>query len=241
MPIEQINQKPYVIVDIIDATPDVKVFKFKAQDNSTISFDPGMFLMLTYVDKNTNEKITRAFSIASAPNSETVDFYIHMIHGRLTSKMENAKVGDIYYMTGPYGQFKFVPSAEKKVLYLAGGTGLAPFMSMMKYVRALNSGNDIILIYSVRFPNEIIMKDELMQLEKDIGMRMIVTVTRPQPGDGWTGETGHIDANMIRKYVNDLSERTAYICGPLPFVKAMKASLAELGLPDAKIKADVWG
>ncbi|MEM3177665.1 MAG: FAD-binding oxidoreductase [Candidatus Micrarchaeaceae archaeon] len=241
MPTPIINQKPYVITEIIDATPDVKVFKFKAQDGSTIDFDPGMFMMLTYVDKNTNEKITRAFSIASAPNSETIDFYIHMIHGRLTSKMEDAKVGDVYYMTGPYGQFKFVPSADRKVLYIAGGTGLAPFMSMLKQVKALNSGNDIILLYSVRFPNEIIMKDELLQLEKEIGMKMIVTVTRPQPNDGWTGETGHIDANMIKKYVSDLSERTAYICGPLPFVKAMKASLAELGVDNAKVKADVWG
>ncbi len=236
-----INQKPYVLVEILKDTPDVEVFRYKAQDGTTLSFDPGMFVMLTYVDKVTNEKITRAFSIASAPNSETIDFFIHMVHGRLTTKLEGATVGDTYYMTGPYGQFRFVPSQDRKVLFIAGGTGLAPFMSMLKEIDAQKAGTDIILLYSVRFPNEIIRKQELDDLEAKLGMKMIVTVTRPQENDGWTGEKGHVDSNMIAKYAKDLQERTVYICGPLEFVKAMKDALAKLNADPNKVKADVWG
>jgi glycine betaine catabolism B len=70
---------------------------------------------------------------------------------------------------------------------------------------------------------------------------MVITVTRPQPGDGWTGQTGHIDKDMIMKYVPDLGIRTAYICGPLEFVKAAKDALSALGMPNDKVKADVWG
>ncbi|MCL4390577.1 FAD-binding oxidoreductase [Candidatus Marsarchaeota archaeon] len=236
-----INQKPYVLTEILKDTPDVDVFRYKAQDGSTLSFDPGMFVMLTYVDKSTNEKITRAFSIASAPNSETIDFFIHMVHGRLTSKLEDAKVGDVYYMTGPYGQFRFIPSQDKKVLFIAGGTGLAPFMSMLKEIDAHKSGTDIVLLYSVRFPNEIIRKTELEDLRRRLGMNMVVTVTRPQENDGWTGEKGHIDSNMVAKYVKDLNDRTVYICGPLEFVKAMKNALTALNVDQSKVKADVWG
>ncbi|EQD39626.1 oxidoreductase FAD/NAD(P)-binding domain protein [mine drainage metagenome] len=236
-----VNQKPYVLTEILKDTPDVSVFRYKAQDMSTLSFDPGMFVMLTYIDKSTNEKITRAFSVASAPNSDTVDFFIHMVHGKLTTKLESARVGDVYYMTGPYGQFRFIPSQDKKVLFIAGGTGLAPFMSMLKEIDAQKAGTDIVLLYSIRFPNEIIRKDELEELEKRLNIRMVITVTRPQENDGWTGEKGHIDSNMIAKYASDLNERTTYICGPLAFVKAMKDALAGLNVNPDKIKADVWG
>ncbi len=236
-----INQKPYVINDIIRATPDVTVFKFKAEDNTTLNFDPGMFVMLTYVDKSNNEKITRAFSIASEPNGQTVDFYIHMVHGKLTSKMESAAIGDRYFMTGPYGQFRFIPDEDKKVMFIAGGTGLAPFMSMLKKIEKESLSTDVVLLYSIRFPSEVIMGDELKEIEKKIHMKTIITVTRPESTDNWDGEKGHINADMIKKYAPDFMERTAYICGPLNFVKAMKESLEALNVPNIKIKADVWG
>ena len=99
----------------------------------------------------------------------------------------------------------------------------------------------MVLLYSIRFPNEIIRKEELEQLEKDIGMKMVITVTRQENSEGWNGEKGHIDDAMISKYTPDIMERTTYICGPLPFVKAMKDSLAKLKVPNERIKADVWG
>lgn len=236
-----INQKAYKVAELLHDTPDVDVFKFKAEDGYRLKFDPGMFVMLTYSNPDTKEKITRAFSIASEPEGDTVDFFIHMIHGRITSKLETAQVGSIYYLTGPYGQFKFMPNEDRKVLFIAGGTGLAPFMSMLKYIRKLKSGTDVVLLYSIRFPNEIIRKEELEQLEKDIGMKMVITVTRQENSEGWDGERGHIDDVMIAKYTPDIMERTTYICGPLPFVKAMKDALAKLKVPNEKIKADVWG
>ena len=134
-----------------------------------------------------------------------------------------------------------MPNEDRKVLFIAGGTGLAPFMSMLKYIRKLKSGTDVVLLYSIRFPNEIIRKEELEQLEKDIGMKMVITVTRQENSEGWNGEKGHIDDAMISKYTPDIMDRTTYICGPLPFVKAMKDALAKLKVPNEKIKADVWG
>ncbi len=237
----QINQKPYLINEIIKATPDVNVFRFKAADNTRVNFDPGMFIMLTHIDPINNEKITRAFSIASAPNAQTIDFYIHMIHGRLTSKMENAKIGDQYYMTGPYGQFRFVPSEDKKVLFIAGGTGLAPFMSMLKQIDTNSHDTDVVLLYSIRFPTEIIMGNELEDIRTRVKMQMAITVTRPEQSESWVGERGHISVDMIKKYAPDYKDRTAYICGPLNFVKAMKEALETLNVPNIKIKADVWG
>jgi ferredoxin-NADP reductase len=234
--------KPYAISEIIPDTPDVTVFKFKSQDGTKLAFDPGMFVMLGYHDDATKERIARAFSIASLPNSDTLEFYISMIHGRFTSKLDTAKVGDIYYVSGPHGQFKFSPAQDKKVLFIAGGTGLAPFMSMLKEIKEQGSDNDVVLLYSVRHASEIIRKAELEQLGMELGIKTFITVTRPQENsEGWQGETGHIDQGMIRRLSPDLLERQSYICGPLGFVKAVKEALLALNLPEEKIKADVWG
>ena len=97
------------------------------------------------------------------------------------------------------------------------------------------------MLYSVKYPNEIIRKDELAELGKRINLNTVVTVTRPQQGDGWTGQTGHIDADMIKKCAPDFAERVPYVCGPLNFAKAMKEALLSLGIPEGKIKCDVWG
>ncbi|MGC8647603.1 MAG: ferredoxin--NADP reductase [Candidatus Micrarchaeia archaeon] len=237
----QIKEKPFVLTYIGKETPDVNSFRFTPKDGIMPVFDPGMFVMLEYVNSETSEKISRAYSIASSPKDPYLEFFITMIHGRFTSHLDTAKIGDIYYVTGPYGQFRFTPGIDKKVLFLAGGTGIAPFMSMLKYIRHLSYKDDIVLIYSVRYPNEIIRKDELEQLEKDLNMKLIVTVTRPSPGDGWAGETGHINPDMIKRHAQDFAERTVYICGPLGFVNAMKDSCNALGIDKQKVRADVWG
>ncbi len=235
-----INKKEFEICDIIHETPDVDIIRLKDEDGTKLDFNPGMFVMLTYTDPTTNLDITRAFSIASAPKSDILEFYIHLIHGRFTSKVENMQIGDKLKVSGPHGQFKFVLSEDKKVLFLAGGTGLAPMMSMLREIDNSSIGTDVVLIYSVRFPNEIISKKELDSFQDKIKIKMSITVTR-QNDEEWSGERGHIDANMIKRNCNDYSERTTYICGPLKFVKAMKDAISSLGVESSKVKADVWG
>lgn len=236
-----IIKKPYEISEIIKETPEVNIFKFKAQDGSKLSYDPGMFVMINYLNPETKEQIARAFSLASKPDDESLEFAISMIHGRFTSKLDTAKVGDVYYMSGPYGQFKYDPSQNKKVLFVAGGTGLAPFLSMLRLIKEKGLDTDIQLLYSMRFHTEIICKAELEDYEKTLKFQSTMSVTREQNLPEWKGEYGHVDAAMIARHVADSKERTCYVCGPLKFTKAIEAALIELGVDKANIKADVWG
>ncbi len=237
-----IIKKPSVLESIKPSTPNVNVYRFRLQDHTIADFIPGMFAMLYYKNPETGEEIGRAYSIASEPGVDYFDFIIELVHGQLTSKLETAKPGDIYYISAPYGAFKF-DETKKKFLFLAGGTGLAPFFSMIKYAAKEQLDADMALIYSARFPTWIIEKEELesfQKLEKP-RVKLTITITRPQPGDGWTGQTGHIDAEMIKKYVPDYSERLSYICGPLNFVKAMEAALTSLNVPNGQIVKEMWG
>jgi len=240
MPV-QIKEKPYVLTYLVKETQNVTLFRFSPQDGIGVAFEPGMFVMVEYLNNSTGEKVSRAFSIASSPSAPYLEFFISMVHGRFTSHLDTAKIGDIYYVSGPYGQFRFVPGSGKKVLFIAGGTGLAPFMSMLRHAVDIGADDDIVLIYSVRYPTEIIRKDELTELEKKLKLKVIVTVSRPQEGDGWIGEKGHINADMIKKYVQDFNDRIMYICGPLSFANAMKDTAESLGIDKQRVKADVWG
>ncbi len=233
--------KPYLISEITKCTPTVTSFKFKAEDGTSIDFVPGMFAMVEYRNEGTGERISRAFSIANAPPSSTLEFLISLIHGKFTSKLDTAKVNDRYYISAPYGQFKFDVNNKDKLLFLAGGTGIAPFMSMIKHIEGIKAETNCKVIYSVKFPDEIIQKEELERFKQDLDIETIVTVTRPKEGDGWTGEKGHVDATMIQKYVPDFKDRVSYICGPPAFVKALKAALVGLGVDEKEIKAEMWG
>ncbi len=236
-----IINKPYVLTDIKKTTPDVTTFTFKAQDNTSVDFVPGMFAMLTYQDKATGQKISRAFSMANSSPADSLQFFISMIGGQLTSKLAQAKIGDIYYISAPYGQFRFDINAGNKLLFLAGGTGLAPFYSMLKFIIDKGAAPDVMLLYSVKYPNDIIERDGLERMISQLGGRMVVTVTRAVPEDNYQGQTGHVDAAMIARYVPDVKERVSYICGPPAFVKALKDALVGIGVPEKEIRAEMWG
>ena len=236
-----IVKKPYVLKEIKKLTPLVSSFMFKAQDGTAIDFIPGMFAMLEYRNPETKESIARAFSIANPPPSDELEFLISLIHGRFTSHLDTAKTGDLYYVSAPYGQFKFDINSGSKFLFLAGGTGLAPFMSMLRMIENKGQRIDCAMLYSVRYPEEIIDKAELEEMEQKVGLKTTVTVTRPADGNTWTGEVGHADSTMILRHVPDVKERSSYICGPPAFVKALKQALMSLGVEEKDIHAEMWG
>lgn len=235
-----IIKKPYVLEKIDKSSPDVSIFTFRSQDGTKVDLTPGMFAMLFYRDPQTGEEIGRAFSIANAPNQDHFEFMIAMIHGKITTKLEEAKIGDVYYISAPYGSFKFDANAGKKFLFIAGGTGIAPFFSMIRCTRESAKCPDMSMIYSVKYPQDIIEKDQLDAFIAG-GLKLTITVTRPAPGDGWTGQTGHIDAEMIKKYAPDFAERVCYVCGPPKFIQALKEALISLGINERSINAEMWG
>lgn len=241
-----ISEKLYKLMEKVDETPEVLTLRFVPDGNVATPFDPGMFFMISGIDAATNKKcVSRSFSIASDPSSPVMEFYIvkrtHVGTSiERTSHFVVSNIGDPYYIKGPYGQFRFDPKENRKVLFIAGGTGLAPFVSMLRHIKTLNTGNDVDLLYSIKYPTEIIRKNELEAFAEKLGLKTTITVTRPQPGDNWSGEIGHIDAGMIKRHSPDVIERTCYICGPPAFVKAIKDALTSLGIKLEKISADVW-
>ncbi len=237
--IEQIISSPYKLDEVEQETQNVKMFRFSPTNDQEVAFEPGMFFMIEYRD-NDGSKIKRAYSVASAPGSKILEFYIGMVGGKLTSKLDSAKKGDLYYISGPYGKFKFSQSENKKSLFIAAGTGISPFMSMLRGIEGNGLDEDVVMLYSVKTTNGIIKRDELNSIKSRTKLKTIITLTKPEQNDVWQGYTGRITKELIEKEVEDIGERTCYLCGSNEFTKAMTDYLLVLGVKKENIKKDVW-
>jgi ferredoxin-NADP reductase len=235
--------KPYLIYEITDLTkgepdsPKITSFKLVSRDGQNFKFLPGMFSSIFI---NPEDKLFRSYSIASSPLSRHMEFMIEMINGKFTSRLSGLKVNDEIYISEPRGNFIYNPENVEKALFLAAGIGIAPFFSMLRYVRDIDMKKDITLLYSVKHKEDIVNPSELDGFT-NIGLNAVFTVTRDPEDVKWKGETGRINIPMIKRHISDLNSRTVYLCGGIKFVKDIVSELVAEGIRNEDIKRDIWG
>ncbi|MCL5874661.1 MAG: FAD-binding oxidoreductase [Candidatus Thermoplasmatota archaeon] len=235
--------RPYSIYEIRDLTrgepdsPRIASFKLRPKDGSKFSFVPGMFSSLFL---NPDDKLFRSYSIASSPTDDQMEFMIELINGRFTSQLANLKVGDEIFVSEPRGAFLYEPTDAHSDLFLAAGIGIAPFFSMLRYLKGKEMKRDVYLFYSVKHKDDIVNPSELEGF-KELGLNIIYTVTRDPENALWKGERGRINTQMIQNHVSDYVSRTVYLCGGIKFVKDIVTELKDRGVKDEDIKRDIWG
>lgn len=235
--------KPFSIYEITELThgepdsPRIVSFKLRPVDGQRFDFVPGMFSSLFLKPE---DKLFRSYSIASSPNEDHMEFMIEMINGKFTSLLANLKVGDEIYVSEPRGAFTYQPDSQHSDLFLAAGIGIAPFFSMLRFLRSRNLKRNIYLFYSIKHKEDIVNSSELQSYE-DIGLKLVYTVTRDHGDNNWNGERGRINMQMIKNHVEDFASSTVYLCGGIKFVKDIVEELKSEGIKDEQIKRDIWG
>jgi ferredoxin-NADP reductase len=188
----------------------------------------------------------RSYSIASPPEETghialTVE---RLEDGEVSPYLvDELRIGDKLELRGPIGGY-FVWDAQMgdPLLLVAGGSGIVPLMAMIRHRLKVGSQVATRLIYSSRFYEDIIYRDELDRLASDDRMLEVVyTLTRTQP-PGWTGYHRRIDAELLGEIAWPSEQRPlAFICGPTSFVEAAAAGLLSLGYEPARIKTERFG
>jgi ferredoxin-NADP reductase len=186
----------------------------------------------------------RPYSIASAPADTKRDGGIEFLlrtdpGGGLGRHLQAVAAGSRIDFEGPYGAL-LLPEVlpEAPLVFIAGGTGLAPLRSIAREARALGHGWPRHLVYSVRSPDDLAYPDELAQWEVDHGGDAVLTVTR-QAADGWTRGRGRIDAAMLRPLVG-ATPPLCFLCGPPGMVDAVTHALSQLGVPADHVLTEQW-
>lgn len=206
----------------------------KPEDGEPIEYTPGQFMLLTLPCG-----VKRAYSIASAPGSEFLEFGIKLVDGEFTSKIEQLPEGEKILVEGPLGPLMYEPLGE--YVLIAGGVGITPMMSVLRARDGKECRKDV-LFYSSRTKDGLVYFDELVELEKrNECLQIVFTLTRENP-KGWKYETGHVDGKMIKKYIKDFDKKRYFVCGPQKMVDGLKAVIIdELKVPIQNCTFEGWG
>lgn len=239
-----VSPKKKLILELIEkkqVTPDVYDFIFKP--NHKLIFKPGQYLEWTLGhDTQDARGMRRYFTIASSPTEELVRMGVKFYPQASSFKqcMLLLKPGDKVVASQLAGDFVLPSNKDKKLVFIAGGIGITPFRSMIKYLLDKNEKRDIILLYSNFKPVDIAYKEIFDQAAKLLGIKTVYTVTdKPCPQD-WTGENCFVDENLIFKYIPDYKERTYYLSGSHNMVVAIDQTLRKMGIPKQQIKKDFF-
>lgn len=201
------------------------------------AYKPGQFVFLHMLEGD-KTVVRRAYSIASEPSAPYLEFAILLVKGQFTGRLENVKVGDVLGVEGPVGHMVY--EGQNKAAFIGGGTGVSPFVGILRHIVKKKIQGKFVLFYSVRVKDWILFKKELDSLQKKHpGIKVVITLTREKEGS-WEGETGRIDCPMILRYVKKPAEFDWFICGSPKLVKAMRECLTEAGADPKKLKMEGW-
>lgn len=232
------------VADIIDESSDTKTFRLVGQEDTLFSYKPGQFVTVTLdID---GKKVKRSYSMSSSPSRpHTMELTVKRVPGGLVSNWmaDNVRLGDEITVRGPAGKFSCFNYPSRKMLCLAGGSGITPIMSMLRWIVDTTADVDVVLLYSGRSPADFIFRKELETISaRHSGLRVVFTVTAKWNGtESWTGLTGRISKNMISLVAPDLLDRHVFLCGPKPFSEAISGELKELDYPIANLHKESFG
>jgi NAD(P)H-flavin reductase len=185
----------------------------------------------------------RPYSIAGAPEDAHREGYLELLIGVDADGTPGDHLtldpGRLIDVDGPLGTFTF-PAApeERRFVFIAGGTGIAPLRSMMRHALTLPHRN-IGLFYSARTPDEFAYEQELRSLAGTGEIELRQTVTRASDAD-WAGPRGRLNRKALEELVHDPAT-LCFVCGPPALVDEMPKILTDLGIPQARIRVEEWG
>ncbi len=203
-------------------------------------YEPGQTIDLYLIDPKDmdDEGPVRTFSLVSAPHEPELMFATRMRDSAFKRTIKNASAGMELKWDGPYGSFTLHKNASKPAIFLAGGIGITPFMSIIKSAVHNKLQHPIYLFHSNNTPEEAPFQQELQLLaNENPNVHFIPTMTSMEKSPTrWSGEKGFIDWAMIERSVPDHSNAIFYIAGPPGFVTAMRKMLVEAQVDEDNIR-----
>jgi ferredoxin-NADP reductase len=189
--------------------------------------------------RHQGKELTHHFSYSSSPTEKNhIEFTKRLSDSEYSDALRAAKAGDWTRIDGPYGKFTF-EGEYPKIAMLAGGIGITPFISICKNATEKGLRSKIVLFFACKTPGDIPFREEFEELaRKNSNLKVNFTVNEATLN--WTGLTGNIDVDMVKKELPDYADYIFYTCGPPPMVKAMQALIENLGLSKDKLKLEFF-
>jgi len=227
------------VAAIFVETPEVRTFRLVPTAALALPFDylPGQYLNISLLIDG--RKVNRSYTIASAPTrSGYCEITVKREAGGTASRFlhDHVHAGDLLNISAPAGHFTFTGTEAESVVLIAGGVGITPLVSKIRYLTDRAWPGKIYLVFCVKTEADIIFREELQYLQKrHPNLHVGVTLSRAD-SDRWQGARGRISRDMLARIIPDLAAQPVHFCGPEEMNQSVRQMLRELGVPDEQIK-----
>jgi propane monooxygenase reductase subunit len=219
-------------------THDMRHLVLRLVEPREIKFFPGQYVDISIPGTDA----TRSFSMANTSSRDNgrLEFVIKVYPDGLFSHFLDARlaVGDRLDLSGPFGVFTLRDSEDADLIFVGGGAGMAPILSLLRSMAERGIRRKATYYYGARRRRDLCFEDELQALETSLpGFRYVPALSEPAADDAWDGEVGFV-TDVVKRHESNLKNAHAYVCGPPPMVEAAMPMLTGLGVPDKRIYYD---
>jgi propane monooxygenase reductase subunit len=229
-----------VVAEVVSNEPvthDMRHLVLKLVEPQEIPFWPGQYVDIAIPDTDA----VRSFSMANTSSKESgqLEFVIRVYpDGQFSHFLDTTlAVGDRLDVVGPYGVFTLRDGRDSDLIFVGGGAGMAPILSVLRSLAERGSTRKATYYYGARRKRDLCFEKDLAGLEELLpNFRFVPALSEPDD-EPWDGEVGLI-TDVVRRYESDLSDADSYVCGPPPMVEAAMDVLTELGASSKHIYYD---
>ena len=209
-------------------------------------FEPGQYATLGLVGPESPKLIQRPMSVSSSAHDlSEYEFFIRLVDaGGFTPLLWKRTVGDPINIKGAKGKF-LLQDDGRRALFVASGTGLAPFISMIETLRARGQRHDIVLLHGASHPHDLAWREQLIELEEesDFPLRYVATISRPAETPEWSGPTGRVEAiveGQMDEHGLTPENSTLYLCGNPDMITAVDEIATRRGFPPEQVRKELY-
>lgn len=203
-------------------------------------FRPGQNLTMSLIapPETDGEGDTRTFTIASPPHEPELMIATRMRNTAFKRVLKAAPAGTAVRIDGPNGDMVLHDDAARPAVFLAGGIGITPFLSMAHHAARERLPHRIVLFYSNRRPEDAAFLAELQNLERlNSNYRLVATMAEAEKSARpWSGETGFIRREMLERHLPDTTSPVYYFAGPPAMTMAMQQMLEGMGVGEDSMR-----
>ncbi len=234
-----LRREPYRVVAIEPERGDAWTVTLEAVGHGGLRFQPGQFAWLTLRSSPFAMK-EHPFSFSSSPvrSDGRLAFTIKEL-GNFTRTMKDLVPGEPGYVDGPYGAFSIDRHPAPGYVFIAGGIGIAPIVSMLRALADREDQRPVLLLYAYRRWERMTFREAIQELSGRLALRVVHVLEEP-PAD-WLGERGWITREVLERHLpSDRSEPQYFICGPEKMTQAMEKLLFDLGAPLRRVHSELF-
>ena len=234
-------RRPWEIVENREERGDSRTLVLKPVGHSGFSFEPGQFSWVK-TGQTPFRMGQHPISMSSPGDVEPggeVAFTIKNLGDWSGEEVPSLKPGDRAWLDGPHGVFTLDRQQAMGYVLIGGGVGITPLYSMVQTMVQREDVRPVLLFYGARDSESMIFQEELEALASsgELSMQFIPVLSSPK--EGWMGETGYVNSEIMKKYLPKQFKRFKYlICGPEPLMDAMEEALPELGIPPQSVLSE---